>query len=211
MSDHDARPGKTPDELREIYAEMAPRFERFEPVDRLLTGRARRRLFARAVGRVLDVACGTGINARYLPRDVELVGIDLSPAMLSRARARSDRLGIDADFRQGDASVLPFDDGACDTVVSTMSTCTFPDPVAALREMARVCAPDGQVLLLEHGRSSVGPIARFQDWRAPSHFAKTGCRWNHEPVELVTEAGIEVETVDRRLLGVFTAMVLSPT
>lgn len=211
MSDRPARPAKDADELREIYAEMAPRFDRFEFVDRLTLGRHRERLFSRARGRVLDVACGTGVNFRYLPDGVTLVGVDLSPEMVERARARAAGLDLDAEVRQGDATDLDYGDDAFDAVISSLSTCTFPDPIAVLREMDRVCAPDGRILLLEHGRSSLGPIGRFQDWWAPRHFEKHGCRWNQEPADLVVEAGLEPVEVRRALFGVLTSMVVRPT
>ena len=211
MSDQRPRPSKSADEIREIYADMAPRFARFEPFDRLVTGRYRERLFSHASGRVLDVACGTGVNFPYLPDDVDLVGIDLSEAMLARARERIAELGLDGEVRQADAADLPFEDDRFDTVISSLSTCTFPEPIAVLREMDRVCDPDGRILLLEHGRSSVGPIARFQDWWAPRHFETHGCRWNQEPADVVAEAGLEPMAVDRAMLGVLTSMVVRPT
>ena len=197
VSDQRPRPSKEADEIREIYHDMAPRFDRFEPVDRLVTGRYRDRLFSRASGRVIDVACGTGVNFPYLPDDVDLVGIDLSEAMLARASERLAELDLEGEVRQADAADLPFEDDSFDTVISSLSTCTFPEPVAVLREMDRVCAPDGRILLLEHGRSSVGALARFQDWWAPRHFEKHGCRWNQEPADLVAEAGLEAMAVDR--------------
>ena len=211
MSDRSPRPSKSADELRDIYADMAPRFDRFERLDRLVTGRYRERLFSRASGRVLDVACGTGVNFPYLPAGVDLVGVDLSEAMLARAGKRLAELDLDGEVRQADAADLPFGDDSFGTVLSSLSTCTFPEPIAVLREMDRVCAPDGRILLLEHGRSSVGPIARFQDWWAPRHFETHGCRWNQEPADLVAEAGLEAVAVERSLLGVITSMVVRPT
>lgn len=211
MSDQRPRPSKSNDEVREIYRDMAPRFDRFEPFDRLVTGRYRERLFSRASGRVLDVACGTGVNFPYLPAGVDLVGIDLSEAMLARARERLAELDLDGEVRRADAADLPFEDDRFDTVVSSLSTCTFPEPVAVLREMDRVCAPEGRILLLEHGRSSVGTVARFQDWWAPRHFETHGCRWNQEPADLVAEAGLETMAVERSLLGILTSMVVRPT
>ena len=211
MSDQRPRPSKSNDEVREIYRDMAPRFDRFEPFDRFVTGRYRERLFSQASGRVLDVACGTGVNFPYLPAGVDLVGIDLSEAMLARARERLAELDLDGEVRRADAADLPFEDDRFDTVVSSLSTCTFPAPVAVLREMDRVCAPDGRILLLEHGRSSVGTVARFQDWWAPRHFETHGCRWNQEPADLVAEAGLETMAVERSLLGVLTSMVVRPS
>jgi len=58
-----------------------------------------------------------------------------------------------------DAQALEFPDDSFDTVISSFSTCTFPDPIAALHEMERVCTPDGEILLLEHRRSDAAPLA----------------------------------------------------
>ncbi|WP_254536054.1 class I SAM-dependent methyltransferase [Halomarina litorea] len=204
------RPGKSPGELQTIYDDAAATFERFDRLGHLLVGRYRRRLFGRASGRVLDVACGTGANFRYLPADCEVVGVDLSPAMLAAADREAARRGRDVTLQRADATSLPFSDDSFDFVVSSLSTCTFPDPVAVLREMARVCAPDGYVLLLEHGRSSVGPIAALQDRFADHHFESMGCRWNQEPVDVVRAAGLDVRAHERDLLGVLTSMVVAP-
>ena len=205
------RPAKRHDELQFIYADAAETFERFEALEQRLFGRYRRRLFSRAQGDVLDVACGTGSNFRHLPEGCSVVGVDLSAAMLDGARREADSLGRDVTLAHADAQRLPFDDDAFDTVVSALSTCTFPDPVAALREMVRVCQPSGRLLLFEHGRSSVGPLAWSQDRLAPRHFEQMGCRWNQDPEAVVREAGLEVRRADRHLAGVFSSIVAGPT
>ena len=97
--------------------------------------------------RILDVACGTGIVARTAADSVgaaNVVGVDLNEAMLTVAR----RLRPDIDWRQGDAAGLPFDDGSFDVVLCQMALMFFPDRLTALREMARVAAPDGTVAVL---------------------------------------------------------------
>lgn len=132
-------------------------------VNRLLTARYRRQLFPRAEGRVLDVACGTGTNLRYLPSSTNYVGIDISSKMLSRASDRFDRLEPGESLLEMDAQELKFEDNSFDTVISSMSTCMFIDPVRALDEMGRVCKPEGRILLLEHGRSSFDPLVHLQE------------------------------------------------
>lgn len=198
------------EEIQSAYADYADWMNRFDRVDRLLTGRYRRRQFGDAEGRVLDVACGTGTNFPYLPNGVDLVGIDVSPDMLAHARERLDGLDLDGDLRRMDAQALEFPDDSFDTVVSALSTCTFPDPVAALEEMARVCRPGGRILLVEHGRSDVGPFARFQDWRADAHYEQAGCRWNQEPLDVVSRAGLPVEDSETALFGVVTMVDARP-
>ncbi|MFC6718830.1 class I SAM-dependent methyltransferase [Natrialbaceae archaeon GCM10025810] len=198
------------EEIRGVYADQADMMARMAWADRLLAGRYRRRVFERAEGRVLDVACGTGTNVPHLPGSVEYVGVDLSPEMLANAEDRFDDLERGDNLLEMDAQNLAFPDDAFDTVVSSLSTCTFPDPVAALNEMNRVCKPDGRVLLLEHGRSDLGPIARFQDWRADAHYEKHGCRWNQDPLESLERSDLEVSYVSTWLAGILTGIRARP-
>jgi ubiquinone/menaquinone biosynthesis C-methylase UbiE len=198
------------EEIQASYAEYADLMHRFEWLDRLLTGRYRRRRFGDVTGRVLDVACGTGTNFRYLPATADLVGIDISPEMLAKAETQLDELGRDGTLERMDAQDLAFEDDSFDAVVSALSTCTFPDPVAALREMERVCKPDGTIRLVEHGRSDVGPIARYQEWRSDAHYAQAGCRWTQEPREVVAEAGLSVTDTRTGLLGIVTTFEIEP-
>lgn len=197
--------------IRETYAEDADKLARMSWLNRLVTGRYRQTLFGTADGRVLDVACGMGTNVRYLPETVEYVGIDISPAMIEKAEEQFDQLVRGETVFEMDAQSLAFADDSFDTVISSLSTCTFPDPVVALDEMNRVCKPDGQILLLEHGRSSVGPIARFQDWRADAHFEKHRCRWNQDPLELVSASALSLRTASTGMLGIITAIRANPT
>ena len=194
------------EQISEVYAERADWFDRLDVLDRLLTGRYRRRLFSKASGRVLDVACGTGVNFPYLPNADALVGIDASPEMLEKADRRLEELDLEGEVLEMDAQGLAFADDEFDTVISSLSTCTFPDPVAALREMDRVCEPGGRILLLEHGRSDVDAIGRLQDWRAESHYESMGCRLTQEPMEHVWAADLRVLDVRKPLLGVVTAV-----
>jgi ubiquinone/menaquinone biosynthesis C-methylase UbiE len=121
----------------------------------------RSRLLKSAAGRVLEVAAGTGSNLAHYPSGTDVTVVDLSPRMLVKAHQRGARKVAVMDAQQ-----LAFRDGSFDTVVSTLGTCTFPDPVQALREMRRVCRPSGRILLLEHGRSSRSGVAAWQDRHA---------------------------------------------
>ena len=198
-------------DIKDSYADVADRMGWFEWLDRLVIGGHRRDRFGDVEGRVLDVACGTGTNFQYVPETAELVGIDISPEMLANADAKLDDLGRDGTLREMDAQNLDFADDSFDSVISALSTCTFPDPVAALREMDRVCKPDGTIRLVEHGRSDIGPFARFQEWRADAHYEQMGCRWTQEPREIVDAAGLTVEEISTGLFGTITTFELTPT
>jgi len=203
-------PSMSTEDIRESYARYAKWSARLDWINRLLTGRYRRRRFANAEGRVLDVACGTGTNFRYLPESVEIVGIDISEEMLRYARRELDVLDRKGTLVRMDAQSLEFETDSIDTVISSLSTCTFPDPILALQEMKRVCIPDGRVLLVEHGRSDVGFIARYQEWRADAHYAKAGCRVTQEPLEVVEQAGLTVNGIERGQFGRITSVAASP-
>lgn len=199
------------EEIRAKYERIASWYDLIEGVPELLgLARLRRRLVARAEGSVLEVAAGTGRNFPLYPPGCQLTAVDLSPSMLAVARRRAVRLGLDARLFVMDAAALDFPDRHFDTVVSTCSLCTFPDPVAALGEMGRVCRQDGRILLLEHGRSKRAWLGRWQDRRAESHARAVGCYWNREPQDLVREAGLAVVAARRSVLGVVHSLEVRP-
>jgi len=194
----------TSQELSRKYNRFARWYDLVEGVPDLLGVRKlRQRLLGQASGKVLEVAMGTGKNLRYYPRGCRITAMDLSKEMLNVARKRAANLSMDVNFLLADAEALPFYDKSFDTVVSSLTTCTFPNPVAALREMARVCRRDGHILLLEHGRSDHEWIARWQDRRADRHAKQLGCHWNREPLELARDAGLKVIAAQRVFFGIF--------
>ena len=98
-------------------------------------------LCAHSSARVADVACGTGILADRIERELhpaQVYGVDMSEGMLSQAHARS----TNVQWMRGPAERLPFDDGALDAVVTTSAFHFFDQP-AALREFHRVLSPGG--------------------------------------------------------------------
>ena len=98
-------------------------------------------LRAHSSARVADIACGTGILADRIERELhpaEVYGMDMSEGMLNQARARS--TGV--QWLRGPAEQLPFDDGALDAVVTTSAFHFFDQP-SALRDFHRVLAPGG--------------------------------------------------------------------
>jgi phosphatidylethanolamine/phosphatidyl-N-methylethanolamine N-methyltransferase len=141
------------------YRRIAPVYDLLDAVyERSWKGRLRAELFRHAGGRVLDVGVGSGRNLPYYPAGSEAVGIDLSRPMLKRAARRARAIGSDVRLAQMNLLELAFPDGAFDTVVATFVLLCLPDglQLAALRELRRVCRPDGRILLL--------------DYRLPSHF-----------------------------------------
>ena len=191
-------------ELSAKYDRFARWYDWLEGIPNLLgLSRLRRMLFRRATGKVLEVAVGTGKNLTFYPRDCRITALDLSREMLKVARKRAAKLSMNVSFSLADSEALPFADKSFDTVVSSLSTCTFPHPVAALEEMARVCRPEGLVLLLEHGRSDCECLGRWQDRHADQFAKPLGCHWNREPQDLARKAGLMVHRAERFFFGIF--------
>ena len=201
----------TKQEIGQKYNDFASKYDMADAIPELLgVRRLRKKLLSQAEGDVLEIAAGTGKNLRHYPAACNLTTIDLSEGMMGLARKKASDLGLTVDFQCMDAEELSFEDDSFDTVVDTLSTCTFVDPVKALGEMARVCKPTGKILLLEHGRSNRGWLGRFQDWRANSHAKQLGCIWNREPQDMVLEARLRVISARRSFMGVFHTIVAAP-
>jgi ubiquinone/menaquinone biosynthesis C-methylase UbiE len=148
--------------------------------------------------RVLDLGCGPGHTAlAFAARGCRVVGVDLSEAMLAKARELARARGLEgARFERADVEALPFPDGSFDVVASRFSAHHYPDPRAALREAARVLRPGGMLLLVD----SVAPddptadtfLNAIEVVRDPSHVRDHDVR---EWIEMATSAGLDAERV----------------
>jgi SAM-dependent methyltransferase len=125
--------------------------------------------------RLLDVACGPGlVVCAVAPHVREATGIDVTPAMLDRARKLATDKGLtNTTWRQGDVYSLPYEDASF-TIVTTRFSCHhFLDPAAVLREMVRVCAPGGRVVVVDDYASEdprkAAEFNKLEKFRDPSH------------------------------------------
>jgi phosphatidylethanolamine/phosphatidyl-N-methylethanolamine N-methyltransferase len=159
-------------------------------------------------GRVLEVGVGTGLSLPDYDRCLEIVGIDLSPDMLEKARERvaSEALGNVTGLHEMDAADLKFPNAAFDTVVAMYVMTVVPEPEVVMRELARVTKPGGQVLLVNHFSQREGVRGWVERRMAP--FAdKIGWRSVFD-VSRVTVCD-DLELVQRkslRPLGLFTML-----
>ena len=116
--------------------------------------RARLALDVHPGGRVLDLACGTGLSFRHLHDLVgatgQVTGVDVTPAMLDIARARIVRQGwSNVAVREADAAELPFPDTSFDKALCAYALNIIPDYTRAIAEVARVLVPGGQFVVLD--------------------------------------------------------------
>ena len=122
--------------------------------------------------RVLDVGCGTGVSSRaaaLLATGGEVLGVDLSSAMVRRARELAATAGLsNISFLRADAQVHPFEPGAFDIAVSRTGAMFFGDPQAAFANLRRSLRDDGRLVLL------TWQPAELQEWAATFATALTG-------------------------------------
>jgi arsenite methyltransferase len=100
--------------------------------------------------RVVDLGSGAGIDSLIAAKKVgpegRVIGVDMTPAMLEKARQAAEEAGLsNLEFREGYAEELPVADGWADAVISNGVLNLVPDKAAALQEMARVLGPDGRL------------------------------------------------------------------
>jgi ubiquinone/menaquinone biosynthesis C-methylase UbiE len=181
------------------YDRVAWRYDFLEsPMEMMAFSKLRSQMLAGVRGKVLDVGTGTGKNLRYYPAGVELVGIDISPKMLAKAKTRAEKLGLDVDLQVMDVENLQFPDSTFDFIIVTFVFCSVSDPIKGLRELARVVRDDGTILLLEHVRSENRVLGKIMDWLNPEARALFGPNINRRTVENIKRAGLEVVSVESK-------------
>jgi ubiquinone/menaquinone biosynthesis C-methylase UbiE len=151
-------------------------------------------LFEGLAGRLLDAGVGTGRNFPFYPSTAKVIGVDLSPAMLTRAERRRGLAAAPVELVQMDVTRLDYPDRYFDAAVATFLFCTLPNEmqVPALKELSRVVKPGGLIRLLEYTRPS-GAIRRAitKIWEPWVYWAY-GAGFDRRTEEHVPEAGLQL-------------------
>jgi len=139
--------------------------------------------------RVLEVGVGTGLSLPLYPGNVKITGIDLSREMLEKARRRVERrrlVNIEA-LLEMDAESMTFPDASFDKIVAMYVLPVVENPQKLLKELHRVCRPDGDIFIVNHVRSDNRLIAAFENGLA--RFSDTiGFRPDFELRDMVSDA-----------------------
>ncbi|MBM68570.1 MAG: SAM-dependent methyltransferase [Haliea sp.] len=165
--------------------------------------RQREKVVPQARGEVLEIGIGTGLNLPlYDPAKVtRLIGLDPSEKSWELAGKRAQALSFPVEFVGLPGEAIPLADDSVDTVVVTFALCTIPDPIAALRGMARVLKPGGELLFCEHGLAPDDGVQRWQH-RINGVWASVcgGCNLNRDIPELLASGGFQVDELQTMYL-----------
>lgn len=146
----------------------------------------------------LEIGVGTGKNLPYYPPGVKISAIDFSHRMLSRARTKALKNNLEVEFLEMDAQQLAFPDDFFDTVFASFVFCSVPDPVMGLKELRRVCKPDGRLVLLEHMRPGNPVLGFIFDLLNPLVVRIMGANINRMTIDNIKSAGWQIK-IDQKL------------
>ena len=123
--------------------------------------------------------------------------------MVRYAREAAKETTYPCDVLLEDVEELNFEENKFNTVVSTLSMCSYPHPEFVLDQMAKRCRPGGQVLLLEHGVSTKPIIANLQKKLDPFLSERIGCHVDRDKLEIVKHSSLHITKIESHFFGVF--------
>lgn len=166
-------------------------FDRFTGGEKRRYGQLKRGLFAKASGKIMLVAAGTGQDFVFFPPGLDITAIDFSPKMIEKAKEKAARYDGHLKVVLADVLELGFPENSFDSVVTSCTFCSVPDPVKGLREIRRVLKPDGKLLMFEHVRPQSFLLGFMMDLVTP--IAKRfGPELNRQTAKNVQKAGFKL-------------------
>lgn len=201
-----------PQDTTEFFDEKAEEYDRQIKWEErgVMMGRRRKWLMQQIEGDVLEVSCGTGRNIPYLNLEAidSITFTDSSKKMVEETEKKFKKAfpGFKkVAFVTGKAEELAglaeSNNVRYDTVVEAFGLCAHEDPIAALKNMAKLLRPGGRIVLLEHGRGNWDMLNNHLDFRAEKRMKTWGCRWNLDIGELIDDAGLDITYEKRVHLG----------
>ena len=154
----------------------------------------RSRYVSQAVGDVLEIGIGSGLNLEHYSDGVRsITGVDPAAELTSKAAERAEKIAAPVEVLGISGESLDLDDNAFDTIVCTWTLCSIPNPYRAVDEMRRVLKPGGQMIFVEHGRSDDAGIAKWQARVEPLwKIIGGGCHLTRRADELLGDGGFKI-------------------
>ncbi|MCW5750494.1 MAG: methyltransferase domain-containing protein [Alphaproteobacteria bacterium] len=196
--------------VKDAYRRHAPYYDAIFGV-LLSPGRQRTVKLANRIahGRVLEIGVGTGLSLPQYRPDLKITGIDISRDMLDIARRRVNELGLSnvEDLLEMDAENLSFPDNSFDTVCAMYVASVVPHPERLMREMQRVCKPDGLILIVNHFAAPRGSLKGDIARRLARLSHKLGWHPDFELGPFLAHGTLEVQGIDKAPpIGLFSIL-----
>lgn len=171
----------------------------------------RRKIINSAYGNILEVGIGVGANfSHYNKEKVHVTGVDFSAEMIKSAKKAASRYQIDTELIHADLDDLDFSPESFDCIVSTLTLCSYPDPVNTLNKFNSWCKNDGKILLLEHGLSHNPFWSLTLKAIDPIYSRIAGCHCNRNIQKIVENSKLEVEQMERHWGGILYLIWAKP-
>lgn len=162
-------------------------------------------LFNEMRGHILFAAIGTGVDIKHFPPDQSIAAIDISDKMLRKAEKRARQYRGHLVLCRADAQDLKFPSESFDTVVTSCTMCSVPDPFRAFREFHRVLRPGGRLLMFEHVRSRNPILGLVLDWMTVGT-RLSGTEMNRNTLKTAASAGFTITHVESVYLDIILAV-----
>ncbi len=158
----------------------------------------RKSAVSKARGEVLEIGFGSGLNISYYKEVNKLYALEPSQEIFDIGKKNIANAKFIVEYLKNSAENIPLANNSIDSVVSTWSLCSIPNPENALKEIHRVLKPEGKFYFLEHGKSNKSFKYKLQNIVNPfSKCCMGGCNLNRDIEKLVTDSGFEIENIEK--------------
>ncbi|MFW9777341.1 MAG: class I SAM-dependent methyltransferase [Candidatus Heimdallarchaeota archaeon] len=175
--------------VRRRYDWYSTFYDRFEqPMEQMVFRDLRSLIIGSLRGKILEVGVGTGKNIQYYQSQTQVIGVDISPNMLKKAKQKlSSFHGKRIELKLMDVEELSFKDENFNIVLCTFVLCSVPNPTNAIQEMLRVLKPRGHLILIEHVLSKIPLIAYLQKLANPFTRGIFGFNIDRDTLEILKQ------------------------
>ena len=163
----------------------------------------RKKVVPLAIGDVVEIGVGPGLNLQYYNLDTvnKVIGIDPSDELNKIATKNANKVNLDIEFNLSSAESIDLPTSSVDSVVCTFSLCSIPNPQKALKEIYRILKPGGKYYFCEHGISPDLSTRVFQNVTNVFYPKLSGgCHANRDILKLISESGLKILEKDTMYL-----------
>ena len=164
----------------------------------------RKKVVPLAIGDVVEIGVGPGLNLQYYNLDTvnKVIGIDPSDELNKIAKKNANKVNLDIEFNLSSAESIDLPTSSVDSVVCTFSLCSIPNPQKALKEIYRILKPGGKYYFCEHGISPDLSTRVFQNVTNVFYPKLSGgCHANRDIPKLISESGLKILEKDTMYLA----------